>query len=70
MKNFYVLAFLLVASVNGWAQLGTISGTVVDLKTKEPIIGGNVVIQGTTVGSSTDVEGNYVINSVKPGTYT
>jgi hypothetical protein len=70
MKNFYVLAFLLVASASGWAQLGTISGTVVDLKTKEPIIGGNVVIQGTTVGSSTDVEGNYVINSVKPGTYT
>ncbi len=70
MKKFYVLAFLLVTSVSAWAQLGSIAGTVVDLKTKEPIIGGNVVIQGTTVGSSTDVEGNYVINSVKPGTYT
>ncbi|MFM8849884.1 MAG: carboxypeptidase-like regulatory domain-containing protein, partial [Cytophagales bacterium] len=70
MKKFYTLALFIALNTSAWAQLGSIAGSVVDVKTKEPIIGGNVVIQGTSVGSSTDVDGNYVINSVKPGTYT
>ncbi|MFM8740042.1 MAG: carboxypeptidase-like regulatory domain-containing protein, partial [Cytophagales bacterium] len=70
MKKFYVLALFFAVNISAWAQLGSISGTLVDVKTKEPIIGANVVIQGTAVGSATDVEGNYLINSVKPGTYS
>ncbi|MFM5961784.1 MAG: carboxypeptidase-like regulatory domain-containing protein, partial [Dolichospermum sp.] len=64
------MALFFAVNISAWAQLGSISGTLVDVKTKEPIIGANVVIQGTAVGSATDVEGNYLINSVKPGTYS
>lgn len=52
------------------AQNGSITGKVLDAKTSEPIIGANVVIEGTTVGAATDLEGGFRINSVKPGTYT
>lgn len=51
------------------AQTGSISGTVIDGKTKEAIIGGSVLVQETQQGSSTDIEGNFVIKNVKPGTY-
>ena len=32
-------------------------------------VGANVVIQGTSVGAATDLEGNFQINALKPGTY-
>ena len=63
------LAFLTIAILS-WAQNGTISGNVTDGKTNEAIIGANVYIQGTQVGSATDIEGNFSIANVKPGTYS
>lgn len=66
---FFTAVFSLVA-VFSMAQNGSITGKVLDAKTSEPIIGANVVIEGTTVGAATDLEGGFRINSVKPGTYT
>jgi TonB-dependent receptor len=51
------------------AQTGTISGLVTDAKTGETVVGANVVIQGTSVGSATDIDGKFSIPNVKPGTY-
>lgn len=53
-----------------FAQVGKIAGKVVDRETKEPLIGANVIIEGTTLGASTDLNGNYVILNVPPGVYT
>jgi TonB-dependent receptor len=52
-----------------FAQNGTIAGKILDNKTNETIVGANVVIEGTTVGSSTDIDGNFTIANLKPGTY-
>jgi hypothetical protein len=59
---FHVLAYA--------GQTGKIAGRVVDASTNEPLIGANVVIQGTTLGASTDLDGFYTINNIPPGTYT
>lgn len=40
----------------------SVSGTVVDRLTGEPIIGASVVIEGLSKGTSTDVDGKYAIN--------
>lgn len=61
--------FLLVSSF-AFAQNGTLSGKIIDAKTMEPIIGANVVIEGTTVGSATDLDGIFEIKNLKPGTYS
>ncbi len=51
-----------------WAgSTGKISGTVRDSRTKEPLPGVNVVVQGTALGAATDVNGRYVILNVPPG---
>ena len=53
-----VLGFLLGASAL-WAQKTiTVTGTVTDAL-KEPIIGAAVMQQGTTVGTATDIDGNF-----------
>lgn len=49
---------------------GKINGRVVDAATGDPVIGANVAITGTTQGAATDLDGNYIIQAVKPGTYS
>lgn len=52
------------------ADSGKIIGYVLDSKNGEPLVGANVFIQGTYMGASTDVEGQYYISNVPPGDYT
>ena len=52
------------------AQVGRIEGTVVEQGTENPLPGVNVVIQNTTQGAQTDIDGYYSINNVSAGVYT
>jgi outer membrane receptor protein involved in Fe transport len=47
---------------------GKVTGTVTDGKTGEPLVGVNVVIDGTRLGGATNARGQYVILNVPPGT--
>ncbi len=40
---------------------GTITGTVIDLDSEEPLIGATVVVEGTTRGTSTNLDGSFVL---------
>lgn len=48
---------------------GKIAGKVTDNSTGEALIGANILIVGTTIGASTDVDGNYFIINIPPGEY-
>lgn len=48
---------------------GAISGVVVDAKNGETLVGANVVIKGTTTGTTTDLEGRYKLKNLEPGSY-
>ncbi|RMF55249.1 MAG: carboxypeptidase-like regulatory domain-containing protein, partial [Calditrichaeota bacterium] len=60
--------FLLPALVFGQSS-GKIVGIVKDANTGEPLPGVNVVVEGTTYGAATDVDGYYVILNVPVGIY-
>lgn len=63
--NFKVLTSLvfgLLISLNVYAQDVTISGTVID-DFGEPVLGANVVVKGTTIGATTDLDGNFSFNA-------
>ncbi len=49
---------------------GKITGIVVDAGTSEPLIGVNVIIDGTGIGASTDIDGYYNIIGIPPGSYS
>ena len=51
-----------------YAVEGFISGTVTDKDLKEPLIGVNVLLKGTTTGTVTDMDGNYTIDVEGNGT--
>ena len=49
---------------------GKIAGNIRDAETKEPLPGANVTVVGTTLGAASDLDGNYSIIGVPPGSYT
>ena len=49
---------------------GSISGKIIDKSNNEELIGANVIIVGTTIGASTDIDGMYQIKNVTAGEYT
>ncbi len=60
----------LLGSAPAAAQtLGKIAGRVTDTS-GQGLVGATVMVQGTTLGASTDVDGYYYILQVRPGTYT
>ena len=61
--------FLLLLTWQAFAQGGTISGKVVDAQTKEPLPFCNVFINNTTIATTTDLEGNYVLKDVPEGEF-
>jgi len=48
---------------------GKIAGTIVDAATGQPLPAVNVIIEGTTLGAASDLNGYYVILNLPPGTY-
>ena len=46
---------------NEMQQAKIVQGTVLEEGTNEPLIGVNVVVKGTTIGTTTDIEGKYSI---------
>ncbi len=68
--RLFLLAALLLACGTVYADdTGKIWGMVVDKATGEPIIGANVIIEGTSRGAASDLDGFFVILAVVPGTY-
>ena len=64
------LLFLLLASFLLAGTTGKIAGTVTDAATGEPLIGVNLVVQGTGMGATTNLDGYFVILNVPPGFHT
>ncbi|HUH28856.1 TonB-dependent receptor [Gelidibacter sp.] len=66
MKKFFLIPFLFLLVQATFGQTITISGTVTNKADGIPIPGVNVLVKGTTKGSSTDFDGKYSI-AVLPG---
>jgi outer membrane receptor protein involved in Fe transport len=63
--------FLLISAQPIWAgTAGKIAGVVNDAESRAPLPGAAVMIQGTSIGTSTDEDGEYFILNVPVGTYT
>lgn len=57
-------AIMLLFSSTVMAQTLSISGKVTDKNSQEPVIGASVLIEGTTNGTITDVDGNFMLSNV------
>ena len=68
LKKFLIfLTFFQIILFGG--VTGKVSGKISDQSTGEPLIGANVMLVGSSLGSATDVNGMYHILNVPPGYY-
>ncbi len=70
--GFYISTFfiLLFASASFGGNTGKISGKIVDAQTGEPLPFVNVIIEGTSLGAASNIDGYYNIIGISPGTYS
>jgi iron complex outermembrane receptor protein len=66
MRILLCILFVLCASF-AFAQTGSISGKVIDPETKEALIGVTVLVDGTSKGEITDLDGAFIIKNVPVG---
>lgn len=64
-----LLAGALLPALGLAGTTGKIAGTVLGGKEKEPLVGANIIVQGTYLGTAANVDGFYTINNVPPGRY-
>ena len=67
MKRLFIIVLVLI-SFFSHAQQGKIRGTIFDDKTGETLVGVTVVVNGTTTGTATDLDGQFTLD-LDPGTY-
>ncbi|MBO5843869.1 MAG: TonB-dependent receptor [Bacteroidales bacterium] len=68
MKKVLVLIFTIITTMVS-AQTGSIRGFVYDKETGEPMMLTNVVLENTLIGTTTDVNGYFVLSKIKTGDY-
>ena len=66
-KKLLTLIILISSFVYGQ---GTLRGVISDSLINKPLVGANVFLLGTALGSATDLEGQYVIPTIPAGNYT
>lgn len=64
MRKLLLMSFVMVLTLlqQAYAQSKTVSGTVTDQSTSQPLPGVAVIVKGTTVGTTTGVDGTYSIS--------
>jgi hypothetical protein len=61
--------FLLLPTLALAGTTGKLTGKVTDKETGEALIGANVIVQGTSFGAATDINGEYTIFNLDAGVY-
>ncbi len=68
MKQLMIMLILMCTALFA-AEYGRIIGRVVDAETGDPLIGADVIVEGTDLGAATDEKGEYTVLYVTAGTY-
>lgn len=69
MKFLRFMSLIFFIALELQAQTGTIRGKVVDVLTKEPLPGVNIIVLDTDFGAASNIEGEYSIPNVPVGLY-
>jgi len=67
---FFIASILFLFTSSVFAQTGKIAGKITDATNGEGIPFVNVVVEGTTQGAASNLDGDFMINNLKPGVYS
>ena len=67
-KTFLLISFIYGCFLSA-GTTGKLTGTIKSKVDDGPLIGANIIIENTDLGTSTDLNGDYVILNIVPGKY-
>lgn len=71
MKNILIALPFIFTSILNAQSTASIAGKLIDKEyNNEPLAFGNVLIKGTTIGTTSDMDGTYVFENLNEGRYT
>ncbi len=68
-STLVLILLMLLATENVNARTGSITGRVTDIETGNALPGANIFLKGTSIGTASNIDGNYIISNVPPGRY-
>lgn len=71
-KYYLVFALIIFSILQGFSQVnnnGIIKGVIIDNQSGDPLIGVSISVKGTSKGSTTDQQGNFIISNLPAGKY-
>ena len=69
LLNIFLLTILFLPLPAEAADPGSLKGKITDKTDGEAVIGASAMLENTTLGSASDLEGNYTIQNIPAGTY-
>ncbi|HSP88776.1 MAG TPA: carboxypeptidase-like regulatory domain-containing protein, partial [Ignavibacteriaceae bacterium] len=66
-KIFFIL--ILFSGFSFAGTTGKLTGLITDSQNGEPLIGANILIEGTDLGAASNAEGKFLILNIPPGIY-
>ena len=67
--NGALLIICLLSPLDAFGQTGKINGHITEQETGETLPGVNILLEGTTLGTTTDPKGNFTLDHIPPGSY-
>ncbi len=67
MKKIQILLLIFILPLYVFAQKASLKGKVVDAVSNEPLPFVNIIVSGTTTGTITDLDGNFILTGLTPG---
>jgi TonB-dependent receptor len=65
-----LIIFLLLYSPFSYTQSGSLKGTIRNVQTNDPLPYSNIILLKTSLGSSANQDGEYIVRNIPVGTYT
>ncbi|MGL5272012.1 MAG: carboxypeptidase-like regulatory domain-containing protein, partial [Phocaeicola sp.] len=62
--KMFVFFISLLVSIGAVAQSGSITGLIISADDGEPVVGASVLVKGTSVGTITNIDGQFTITNV------
>ena len=67
MKTIKLFILILLFPITLFAQKASLTGKVVDAVSNEPLPFVNIIVSGTSMGTTTDLDGNFILKGLTPG---
>nr|MBC8344359.1 carboxypeptidase-like regulatory domain-containing protein [Bacteroidota bacterium] len=67
MKHYIFTLLSILVILSSWAQNASVTGRITDASNNDPIGFSNIIVVGSAIGTTSDLDGKFTITGLEPG---